>query len=180
MRINFLRYFIRQPLRNASLVPSSRRAAEQMLAGIDFENVQYIVELGPGTGIFTHALCEAASDDAKMILVELEESYIPSLTTRFSTRAEVVHGSAHTIEDLVAERGWPRIDLIVSGLPFVLPQSVKSPLFDFLLRCTEGGTVFRWFTYMPVAMKPHYQAFAFEKKSFVFWNFPPMWIFGVN
>lgn len=151
-----------------------------MISGIDFAEIEYIVELGPGTGVFTEAICHAARPDAKIMAVELESTYIESLEHRYQEDAEVVHASADMLPDLLAQRKWPRVDLIVSGLPFVLPDDVKYRLFSFLQEATSSGTQLRWFTYMPPFMKPHYRAFDIRKHAFVAWNFPPMWIYRVN
>ena len=48
-RWSFLVNFIKHPLRNASVAPSSRIAARNMLCGLDLEHLEYVVELGPGT-----------------------------------------------------------------------------------------------------------------------------------
>lgn len=151
-----------------------------MISEVDFSSAEYIVELGPGTGVFTQAICEAAGPRAKILVIDLESTYIEALRTRFQGRVDVVHGSADLLPELMEERGWPRVDLIVSGLPFVLPRKVKLRLFSFLEEATAGGTTMRWFTYMPALMKPHYKTLNLKKHAFVAWNFPPMWIYTVN
>lgn len=176
----FLKNFIRNPLRNASVVPSSRQAARKMISDVDFSSVQYIVELGPGTGVFTQAICESASPGAEILAIDLESTYVQALEMRFQGRVDVVHGSADALPELIEQRGWPRVDLIVSGLPFVLPREVKLRLFSFLESVTAEGTTLRWFTYMPALMKPHYRTLNLKKHAFVAWNLPPMWIYTVN
>lgn len=178
--LGFLRNFLRNPLRNASVVPSSARATREMVANIDFTKVEYIVELGPGTGVFTKAICDAARPNTKIIVLELENSYIESLENRFGNKVDVIHASADELPNYVMQRGWPRVDLIISGLPFVLPTEVKNRLFNYLLELTSSGTMFRWFTYMPVFMKPHYKDFDMKPHAFVWQNLPPMWIYQVN
>lgn len=128
----------------------------------------------------TEAICDAAVGNAHILVIELEESYVQVLKEKYSRNAEIVHASAHLLPDLIQDRSWPRVDLIVSGLPFVLPNSVKKRLFDYLQLCTETGTIMRWFSYMPALMKPHYQQFDFRRHKFVLWNLPPMWVYTVN
>ena len=55
-RWSFLVNFVKHPLRNASVAPSSRIAARNMLRGIDVKALTHVVELGPGTGSFTREL----------------------------------------------------------------------------------------------------------------------------
>ena len=54
----FLKMFIRQPKVNASIIPSSKRAAQGMVSGLDLNAMKYVVELGPGTGVMTDMLAE--------------------------------------------------------------------------------------------------------------------------
>ena len=71
-RWSFLVNFIRHPLRNASVVPSSRVASRRMFTGVDMSSLRYVVELGPGTGVFTQELYERLHPDAQVLVIELE------------------------------------------------------------------------------------------------------------
>jgi len=179
-RWSFLFNFIKHPLRNASVAPSSRVAARNMLHGLDLEGLSHVVELGPGTGSFTRELYACLPEDCKVLVIELDQGYVQSLLGQYGDRFEIVQASAHELDDLVAERGWPKVDLIVSGLPFTLPKQVKTPLWQVLKGRTDSGTVYRWFTYMPPIMKRHYRQFDFRLVSRVWSNLPPMWIYSVN
>ena len=44
---NFFKMFIKQPLVNASITPSSKRAARAIVRGLDLGQMKYVVELGP-------------------------------------------------------------------------------------------------------------------------------------
>lgn len=180
MSKRFLINFLKNPLQNASVVPSSRHAADEMLSGIDFGSVRYVVELGPGTGVFTRELLNRISSNAEVLAIELEQSYIEQLRGVGNTQLEVVQGSACELANHVERKGWPQVDLVVSSLPFVLPDTEKRKLFRYLQKCTESGTTMRWFTYMPAAMKPHYKEFDLRLHAFVLRNFPPMWVYTVN
>lgn len=177
---NFFKMFIKQPLVNASITPSSKRAARAMVRGLDLGQMKYVVELGPGTGVFTDILAERLPDDCKVLLIELEESYIENLQGKYDNRFEIVQCSACELEELLSERGVISVDLVISGLPFNMPEEVKTKLQATLLSLTNSGTRMRWFTYFPWLMKNHYEQFNLYRASFVAWNFPPMWIYAVN
>ena len=176
----FFLNFLKKPLQNASIVPSSKRAARAMLHGLDLSQSDYVVELGPGTGVFTEALYRQLPENAKVMVVELESSYITSLKRRFGDRFEIVEASAASLDELVRERGWPRVDLIVSGLPFTMPKEVKRPLWASLEGLASVGTTIRWFTYFPWLMRWYYREFQVKKVRFVARNFPPLWVFTIN
>jgi phospholipid N-methyltransferase len=151
-----------------------------MLSGIDVENLKYVVELGPGTGCFTQELYDVLPADCQVLVIELEADYVAQLQARFGQRFQVVQASAHELEALIAERGWPRVDLVLSGLPFVLPKPVQQTLWSTLMRLTSQGTVYRFFTYMPPIMKRYYRDFDLRLVRGVAANLPPMWIYSVN
>ena len=176
----FFKTFIKQPTVNASITPSSKRAAIGMLDGLDLSSMEYVVELGPGTGVFTDLLSKRLPPTCKVLLIELEEVYIEPLIENNDDRFEVVKCSACNLEGLLAERGISRVDLVISGLPYNMPAEVKSKLQKTLLKLTEAGTIMRWFTYFPWAMKKHYRQFDMKRANFILWNFPPMWIYTVN
>ena len=172
--------FIKQPKVNASITPSSKKAAREMVKGLNLGKMKHVVELGPGTGVFTDILAEQLPNDCKVLLVELEESFIENLKTKYDNRFEVIQSSACELEALLRERDIKNVDLVISGLPFNMPEDVKIKLQNTLFLLTEKGTCMRWFTYFPWLMKRHYKKFNHKRAAFVAWNFPPMWIYTVN
>ena len=138
-RWSFLVNFVKHPLRNASVAPSSRIAARNMLRGIDVESLTHVVELGPGTGSFTRELHKRLPEDCKVLVIELDSGYVSRLQEQYGDRFEIVQASAHELDDLVNERGWPKVDLIVSGLPFTLPPDIRTSLWQVLQDRTDRG-----------------------------------------
>ena len=151
-----------------------------MFEGIDLSQQAYVVELGPGTGCFTRELYANVPETCNVIVIELNPDYIPHLRSAYGDRFEIIEGSAADLDAYVEERGWPRIDLIVSGLPFTLPSPVMQPFMATLQKRTDAGSVYRWFTYFPRMMERHYRRFDFRRVRSVFRNLPPMWIYTVN
>ena len=176
----FFRMFIKQPMVNASITPSSKRAARKMFQGLNLGQMKYVVELGPGTGVFTDILSARLPYHCKVLLVELEGSFIKNLENKYDHRFEVIQSSACELDKLLSERGMDNVDLVISSLPFNMPKDVKNKLQDSLIDLTDNGACMRWFTYFPWLMKRHYKRFNLEKTAFVAWNFPPMWIYTVN
>ena len=176
----FFKIFLKQPKVNASVTPSSKRAAHGMIQGLDLSKMKYVVELGPGTGVFSDMLAKRLPENCKILLIELEEEFIKPLEKRLDDRFEVVKCSACNLSSLLKDRGINNVDLVISGLPYTLPIEVKKSLFATLVELTRNGTHMRWFTYFPFLMKKHYANFPMKKSCFVMWNFPPMWIYSVN
>ena len=175
----FTKNFFLHPLQNASIVPSSRFASAAMIDGIDFSKIDSIVELGSGTGVFAEEILKRCKPGTKVILVEIEPTYVENLKQKFGESVIVENKSAHLLEDILKEHGIERVDLIVSGLPF-LPTSMKKELITSLQKLTKQGSIFRFFTYSLPAMKLMYKDLPVRRISFVLRNFPPMWVYGIN
>ena len=178
-RALFLFNFIKNPVRNASIIPSSKIASSAMMNGIDWEKVNTIVELGPGSGTFTREILARCKPDTQVILFELESSYVDLLRKKFGNRVQVIHASAHLFEEILKDMKLPKADLIISGLPF-LARHLNQLIFDSIRHQTDKGAIFRFFTYMPPIMKLVYKGINLRKVAFVWKNIPPMWVYGIN
>jgi len=175
----FLKNFIRNPLRNASVIPSSKKASKAVLSELEWNKIKTIVELGPGNGTFTKEILSQCKPGTLVILIELEESYIALLEKKFGNKIQVVHDSAHRIHAVLESFGLTKTDLIVSSLPF-LPNPIREQVNNAILWETSQGAAFRFFTYMPPIMKLFYKGMPLRKIRFVMENIPPMWIYGIN
>ena len=56
MKKSFLKSFWAEKKMVGSMTPSSRFLMDKMLKNIDFKKSKLIVELGPGTGVFTEKI----------------------------------------------------------------------------------------------------------------------------
>ncbi|MDX2245894.1 MAG: rRNA adenine N-6-methyltransferase family protein [Bacteroidia bacterium] len=175
----FLKNFLKNPLRNASVIPSSAAAARAMVDGINWDKINTVVELGPGNGVFTEEILANCKEGTTIILIEIEESYIKLLNAKFDGRIHIEHTSAHLMDEVLAKYDKTHADLIISGLPF-LPDEYKTLTNEAILRHTEKGAIYRFFTYMPPVMKRVYKDMPLEEIRFVPANIPPMWIYGIN
>lgn len=175
----FLFNFLKNPLRNASVIPSSKEASRAILYGLDWNKINTVVELGPGSGTFTAEIIARCKPGTNVVLIELEDSYVELLQNKFGNKIKVVHDSAHRMNEILEEMHLSHADLIVSSLPF-LQKRISQQIFAAILEQTKTGAAFRFFTYMPPIMKWFYQGMPLHKVKFVLNNIPPMWIYGIN
>lgn len=117
--VEFLRGFLRHPARVGSIVPSSRRLEQLLVREARVAEAHTVVELGPGIGGTTAAFLHAMPLAAQLLAIELDANFYQHLrSTVQDPRFTLELGNAEQLEDLLAVRGLPAPDVIVSGIPF--------------------------------------------------------------
>lgn len=106
--ITFLAEFIKHPKHIGAIAPSSKLLAKRMVDAIDFEDAGYIVELGPGTGVFTREIMRRKKKHTKFILIEINEVFARDLQQQFrdDPNVFVIHGSAEKIQTYMTGFVW--------------------------------------------------------------------------
>ncbi|MBC2801992.1 methyltransferase domain-containing protein [Rhizobium ruizarguesonis] len=145
--LHFFRSWISNPLRVAAIAPSGDSLARIMtseIAALDGP----IIELGPGTGVFTRALLARGVSEADLTLIEYGPEFITSLQARFPTARVLQMDAAHLAHADIFE-GEP-VGAVVSGLPLLSmpPRKIASIMAGAFAYMRPGGAVYQ-FTYGP-------------------------------
>jgi len=114
----FFRRFLRHPARVASILPSSRYLTSRIADAARMGQARTVVELGPGTGCTTRALLQALPRDARLLAIDLDQTFVENLRLEPDERLIVHHGSAERLHEILQMHGLPAPDLMVSGIPF--------------------------------------------------------------
>lgn len=118
-KLLFLSTFIKYPKEIGSVMPSSKFLTDEILKNIDFKNARYIVEYGPGTGRMTTRILNLARKDAKILCFEINKEFCSYLKKKIKdNRLIVINDSAENIKKYLKKFNIPKIDYVVSGLPF--------------------------------------------------------------
>jgi phospholipid N-methyltransferase len=143
----FFRAWLSAPLRVASVTPSGRALSSLMTTEISV-NTGTVIELGPGTGVFTDALLRRGVDEKNLVLVEYGAEFANQLSDRFPT-AKVVQMDAAQLRKLPLHTSEP-VGAVVSGLPLLsMPlRKVHAILEGAFLHLSLGGAFYQ-FTYGP-------------------------------
>lgn len=100
-----------------AVAPSSRYLAQAMLGPLPLEKARIVVEVGPGTGAMTRALLKRIPRGATLLAFEINPRFLRYLKASISDpRLTVVNASAETLEEEVHDRGYKRVDAVVSSL----------------------------------------------------------------
>lgn len=128
-KLSFIKQYITKPRTVGAILPSSKYLADKMVEGIDFSSARYIVEYGPGTGVFTDKMLKERKQETMLLLLERNEAFCSLLKEKYKEEPNlyIINDSAESIGKYMEKYGEPCADYIVSGLPFAsLPQGVSA------------------------------------------------------
>lgn len=96
-RIRFLTAWLGNPLSVAAIAPSSKALAQLITRDIDAQTGP-VLELGPGTGVFTQALLDRGVAEHDLTLVEYDDGFARLLKRRFP-QANILNIDAAELAD---------------------------------------------------------------------------------
>ena len=178
----FLREWLSDPLRVASVLPSGRALAAMMTREID-ASTGPVIELGPGTGVFTDALLARGVPEEKLILVEMGTNFVNLLRYRLP-KATVLAMDATRLGRLELP-GGELAGAVVSGLPVLAmpPRAVLQIFKGAFAHLREGGAFYQ-FTYGPrcPVKRPILDRLGLEAKRVggAFINLPPASVYRIT
>jgi phosphatidylethanolamine/phosphatidyl-N-methylethanolamine N-methyltransferase len=147
----FLKQFLNTPFGVGSITPSSKKMAKLMVASLDVEPGDVVVELGPGTGVFTRELLACGVAPENLILVEFNADFAAHLRDEFPG-VHVELGDASALPALLHRLGHQKVKRIVSGIPMrsVKPHQRVAITAAIAASLEVGGVVVQ-FTYVKLS-----------------------------
>ncbi|MCF6385653.1 methyltransferase domain-containing protein [Mycobacterium sp. MBM] len=143
--VTLLRAWLNHPLRTAAIAPSGPALARLITKDINAN--ERVVELGPGTGVFTHALLARGVQPSRVTVVESNPEFANLLRRRYRN-VHVVCADAAT--DPWGLTDHTEIDAVVSGLPLLsmTAGAVAAVLTTAVSALSPQGRFYQ-FTYGP-------------------------------
>ena len=143
--VTFARSWVSNPLRVGAISPSSRRLARLITSEISPAS-QPVLELGPGTGVFTRALLSRGLREDQLILVESDPRFARLLEREYPDAWVVQMNAAHMRQANIVD-GDP-VGAVVSGLP-LLSMSMRDriAILQVAFRHLRQGGSYYQFTY---------------------------------
>ncbi|WP_082568361.1 class I SAM-dependent methyltransferase [Rhizobacter sp. Root1221] len=179
---HFLRAWLANPLRVASVLPSSSSLSLVITREITTATGP-VIELGPGTGVFTRALLTRGVPEEDIVLVESGREFVGRLRSQFPA-ASILEmdaadlGSVQVHEDLKA-------GAVISGLPFLSmpPRKILAILAGTFQKLRADGALYL-FTYGYFCPIPKVLLDRLGLKSTrvggTFANFPPAVVYRIK
>lgn len=179
-KLLFARQFISTPRTVGAIAPSSRFLARKMVEQIDFNSARCIVEIGPGTGVFTDLLIKQRAEHCQILLIETNEVFVQQLKERYGdlNNVRIIHDSGEKINLYKMKYGIEHIDYIVSGIPFSsLPAQVSTNILLTVNKALAPKGQFILFQYSLMKVKTITTWFDITSIERSWANLPPAYVF---
>lgn len=145
--LQFFRAWLSEPLRVAAVTPSGRALAALIVSEVS-PATGPVLELGPGTGVFTRALLGRGIAEENLALIELGTVFAAKLSADFP-RAKILCMDAARLREIELFGDSPA-GAVISGLPLLSmpPRAVYSILQGAFVHLRANGAFYQ-FTYGP-------------------------------
>tara|TARA_R110000751_G_scaffold95381_4_gene186400 strand:+ start:27340 stop:27951 length:612 start_codon:yes stop_codon:yes gene_type:complete len=140
----FGREWVKAPLTVGAIAPSSAGLARAITRGLSATDGP-VVELGPGTGVFTSVLLARGIPGASIAVIETSSGFASALTRQFP-EVRVICADAARIRRLYPFRTPAKV--VVCGLPLLsMPPGKVFRILAGSFAVLQPGGSFRLFTY---------------------------------
>lgn len=135
--------------RNAAmLAPTSKYAIARLLKQLA-PGTRTVIEYGPGDGVITRKILDTLPPDGRLIAVEINPEFVACLQHIKDPRLEVIQGDV-----LELARDFPKVDAIISGIPFsFFSAEKKEAIVRLTAKTLKDGGVFIPYQYSPLLQK---------------------------
>ena len=175
----FARNFLKYPVMQGSLVPSSQFLVKDVLRQVDWDKARVVVEYGPGVGTLTNEILKQMRPDAVLVAIELNQDYVNVLRREIrDPRLHVVHGSAVDVRQLLAELNLSQPDYIISSLPYSnMQEPLRRAMVEQSRQVLGEDGVLLVFQYTTTLLPYLRRSFRSVRQDFQLLNIPPALIF---
>jgi phosphatidylethanolamine/phosphatidyl-N-methylethanolamine N-methyltransferase len=175
----FFKGFLKHPVMVGSIIPSSRRTVQKMLAPVKWDECKLFVEYGPGVGTFCQPVLDKMRKDSTLLVIDTNPDFIEFLRKHFrDSRFIAVHGSAADVNEIIRGCGFEHADYVLSGLPFsTLPGDLGPKIAEETAKAIRPGGAFLVYQFRARArdfMAPHFKRI---DNGFEPWNILPCHLF---
>lgn len=166
--------WVRHPKTVGGIAPSGKVLSARMASVIRPQSSLPVLELGPGTGVFTQAILAQGLAPEKLYAVEYSKTFTVALQRRFPD-AHIFEGNAFDIKKLAKRWGIEQFDCAISGLPLLnFPLLQRARFVRDVLDLIAPGRPLIQFSYGPKPPTPaisrHYRI---KPAGTILRNLPP-------
>lgn len=146
--LHFALRFLQNPRATGALVPSGRALARKMGDEVNWETVETVLEIGPGSGSLTADFLPRLEGRTRFLAVEINPDFVNYLEGRFP-QLDVVADSVENLPQILDERGIQAADAIISGLPWTIFKADQQEAYMGAIRAALNPQgIFLTYTYL--------------------------------
>ncbi len=116
---DFARQLALTPGATGAIAPSSKRLAKKTIRQADLADADTVVELGPGTGVFTEEILQNIRCDQTFFAIELNQTFVNATKNRCPD-ACIYHDAASSLPVWLEKHNSLYADRIISSLPWTI------------------------------------------------------------
>ncbi len=179
-KLFFLKQYLRKPFGTGSITPSSQKLAQLMVANLGLEPGDMVVELGPGTGVFTREILAQGVSPENLILIEFNADFARYLRDEFP-KVRIVEGDAGELPKLLQSLGQGPVRRIVSGIPLrSLKPEQRGKITIAIAEALGPGGIAVQFSYLKASPLPKITAtkagLTAKRVAVALGNMPPAFV----
>ena len=149
-----------------------------MIKPIDFTHAKLIIEYGPGTGNITKAILKKMRPDAKLIVFEINSSFIEGLKKIDDKRLLIFNFPAEMAAVVLNEHHLGSPDYVVSSLPLaIIPNNTVTRILSGTYAILKTGCAMIQFQYSPSSLGRFKRMFDRVEVKFAPINVPPALVY---
>ena len=177
--MTFLKRFASSPRRIGSVAPSSKFLTRAMLDRVDWNEANFIAELGAGTGVFTREIVKRARPDAKILVFEIDPDLQKLIREEHPEHKGLsLHSDAQELERYMQDNGINELDYVISSLPFtVLPPKMTVRILNAVKHALKPDGHLIAYQYSSIMRHVLQKKFSRIKTRFVLRNIPPAFVY---
>ena len=146
--LDFAKQTLKTPTSIGAIAPSSRHVANTVVSLANLHTAKTVVELGPGSGVFTEQIVSRLDTDSVFFAVELNQVFVQATRNR-CPKAQVYHDTAQSIKKYLNKHNVDSCDCIVSSLPWtIFEPAQQDALLDTLSSVLAPGGCFVSIVYL--------------------------------
>ena len=175
-RVAFLNKFLLSPGKIGSITPSSKYLTQKMLSAVPWAQIETLVELGAGTGVFTRYIADHKTASCQVLVIERDFHMRKLLRNTYP----MFHfgAKAENLDRLLHQHALSPADCIISGLPFAtFPDLLRHKLIATSYRVLKPEGIFIAFQYSLQMRKTLKTYFPQVGINFVPLNIPPAFVY---
>lgn len=115
----FFYEYLKNPKQIGAFCSSSQKLGFVMTQNINLRQANYIVEIGPGTGVFTKNILKYKNKKAQFFAIEINKNMADKLKRKI-VNLDIEIGSAENLPYFLRQRNITYADVIISGIPWSL------------------------------------------------------------